>query len=53
MQVVKAVSMFDHFFNFAKGVIDSGDVFYYVFFAAFFGFLTLRSMESRRWRGRR
>ncbi len=53
MQVVKAFSMFDHFFNFSKGVIDSGDVCYYLFFAAFFVFLTLRSMDSRRWRGRR
>lgn len=53
MQVVKALSMFDHFFNFAKGMIDSGDVFYYIFFASFFCVLTLRSMGSRRWRGRR
>lgn len=53
MQVVKALSLFDHFFNFAKGVIDSRDFFYYVFFASFFCILTLRSMESRRWRGRR
>ena len=53
MQVVKALSMFDHFFNFAKGMIDSGDVFYYIFFASFFFVLTLRSMDSRRWRGRR
>jgi ABC-2 type transport system permease protein len=52
-QVVKALSLFDHFFNFAKGVIDSSDVAYYVFFASFFAVLTLRSMESRRWRGRR
>ena len=53
MQVVKALSMFDHFFNFAKGMVDSGDAFYYIFFASFFCVLTLRSMESRRWRGRR
>lgn len=53
MQVVKAFSLFDHFFNFVKGVIDLGDVFYYLFFAGFFCALTLRSMESRRWRGKR
>jgi ABC-2 type transport system permease protein len=53
MQIVKALSTFDHFINFAKGIIDSGDVVYYVAFATFFGVLTLRSMESRRWRGRR
>jgi ABC-2 type transport system permease protein len=50
---VKALSMFDHFLMFAQGVIDTGDMFYYVVFAVFFSALTLRSMESRRWRGRR
>jgi ABC-2 type transport system permease protein len=52
-QIVKAFSLFDHFFNFMQGVIDSGDVAFYLFFTALFMVLTLRSMESRRWRGRR
>jgi gliding motility-associated transport system permease protein len=53
MRVVKAFSTFDHFSNFSKAVIDSTDVLYYLFFAGFFANLTLRSLESRRWRGRR
>ena len=53
MRIVKAFSTFDHFSNFSKAVIDSTDVLYYLFFSAFFTHLTLRSMESRRWRGRR
>ena len=53
MRVVKAFSTFDHFTNFSKAVIDSTDILYYLFFSAFFTHLTLRSMESRRWRGRR
>ncbi|MGH7805723.1 MAG: ABC transporter permease, partial [Candidatus Binatia bacterium] len=53
VDAVKAVSMFDHFLMFAQGVVDTGDVFYYVFFAILFSVLTLRSMESRRWRGKR
>jgi ABC-2 type transport system permease protein len=52
-QIVKAFSLFDHFFNLLQGVIDSGDVLFYLFFGTFFSVLTLRSMESRRWRGRR
>ncbi|HUE38772.1 MAG TPA: ABC transporter permease subunit [Candidatus Binatia bacterium] len=52
MNFVKAFSTFDHFWNFSKGVVDSSDLLYYVFVAAFFIVLTLRSLESRRWRGR-
>jgi len=52
MRIVKAFSTFDHFWNFAKGIIDSTDVIYYFLIIAFFTNLTLRSLESRRWRGR-
>ena len=52
MQVVKGFSTFDHFWNFSKGLIDSTDVLYFLFVATFFGYLTLRSLESRHWRGR-
>jgi ABC-2 type transport system permease protein len=50
---VKAVSLFDHFEPFAKGVIDTWHVAFFVFFIAFFSFLTLRSMEARKWTGHR
>ena len=53
MRIVKGFSTFDHFSNFTKGVIDSTDALYFILFAAFFSTLTLRSLESRRWRGRR
>ncbi|MBI2963971.1 MAG: ABC transporter permease subunit [Deltaproteobacteria bacterium] len=53
MGVVKAFSTFEHFSNFSKGLIDSTDVLYFVFVVVFFTNLTLRSLESRRWRGRR
>jgi ABC-2 type transport system permease protein len=52
MNVVKAFSTFDHFWNFSKGVIDSSDVLYYLLLVVFFTILTLRVLESRRWRGR-
>ena len=47
------LSMFDHFQTFARGVIDAQDVAYFLSFIGFFGFLTLRVLESRKWRGRR
>jgi ABC-2 type transport system permease protein len=47
------LSTFDHFYSFARGVIDLKDLTYFVLFIGLFLFLTLRSMESRHWRGRR
>jgi ABC-2 type transport system permease protein len=37
--------------GFAKGVIDTKDLVYYLSVIAFALFLTLRSLESKRWRG--
>ncbi len=53
LTVLSQLSTFDHFFSFARGVIDLKDVTYFVLFIGLFLFLTLRSMESRHWRGRR
>jgi ABC-2 type transport system permease protein len=50
---VRSISLFDHFEPFAKGVIDTWHVAFFVFFITFFSFLTLRSMEARKWTGRR
>src|SRR5216683_6924412 len=53
MSVMRAFSLFDQFGGFAKGVIDLDHVTYFIFFITFFLFLTLRSMEARKWTGRR
>lgn len=45
------VSFNKHYENFAKGIIETQDVLYFVLFTAFCLFLTLRSIESTRWRG--
>jgi ABC-2 type transport system permease protein len=51
--VIRALSLFDQFGGFAKGVIDLDHITYFIFFLIFFMFLTLRSMEARKWTGRR
>jgi len=51
--VLHHFSLFEHFYNFAKGIIDTRDIIYFILFIFFFLFLTLRSLESRRWRGLR
>ena len=48
--VLTHLSFIQHFENFAKGVIDTTDVAYYLSFIAFCLFLTLRSLESKNWR---
>jgi len=50
---VRAFSLFDEFGSFAKGVIEIDHVTYFICFVIFFLFLTLRSMEARKWTGRR
>ena len=53
LRVLVRLSMFDHFQTFARGVIDAQDLAYFLSFIGFFSFLTLRVLESRKWRGRR
>lgn len=50
-EIVDYLSITSHFDTFAKGVLDSRDVLYYVMFIVFFLFLTLKQMGSYRWRG--
>jgi len=53
IEAIRAVSLFDNFGGFAKGVIDLDHVTYFILFTIFFIYLTLRSMEARKWTGRR
>lgn len=45
------ISLIGHLESFAKGVIDTTDIIYYGVFITLFVFLTLRVMESKKWRG--
>jgi ABC-2 type transport system permease protein len=49
--VVNYLSITQHFDDFAKGVIDTKHLVYYVSFMTFGLFLTAKSVDSERWRG--
>lgn len=45
------ISVIPHYYNFAKGVIDTADIVYYLLFIFVCVFLNMRVLESKRWRG--
>lgn len=49
--ILNHLSIIAHQESFAKGVIETKDVIFYLDFSLFCLFLTLRSLESKRWRG--
>ncbi|MBI5778701.1 MAG: ABC transporter permease subunit [Planctomycetes bacterium] len=48
--VFEFIGFIKHFESFGKGMIDSRDVVYCLSIVVFFLFLTVRTLESRRWR---
>jgi ABC-2 type transport system permease protein len=50
-KVTQYLSIIDHFDDFAKGIIDTSHLIYYISFISFGLFLTARSLDSERWRG--
>jgi len=50
-KVTSYLSIIEHFDDFAKGVIDTTHVIYYLSFITFGLFLTAKSVDSERWRG--
>jgi len=51
LPVLLRLSLFDHFYNFTRGVIDTRDLAFFVLFVGFFLLLTLQSLGARKWRG--
>jgi len=49
-QILRHLSILEHFNNFAEGVIDTRDVIFYASFILLWLFLTLRVLESKKWR---
>jgi ABC-2 type transport system permease protein len=50
-RVLQFLSILEHNESFARGVLDTKDVLYYLNFIVLGLFLTLRSLEARRWKG--
>ena len=49
--VLNYLSITDHLDDFARGIIDTKHVVYYLSFITFGLFLTAKSVDSERWRG--
>ncbi len=50
-EIVNYLSITHHFDDFARGIIDTKHVIYYLSFITFGLFLTAKSVDSERWRG--
>jgi ABC-2 type transport system permease protein len=50
-EIVNYLSITEHFDDFARGIIDTKHVVYYLTFITFGLFLTAKSVDSERWRG--
>lgn len=48
--ILRHISIIEHFTMFAQGVIDTQHIVFYLNFIVFCLFLTMRSLESKRWR---
>jgi ABC-2 type transport system permease protein len=49
-QVIQYISVIGHLDDFERGIIDTSGLVYYLSFIGFFIFLTVRSIDSLRWR---
>jgi ABC-2 type transport system permease protein len=48
--VLQYLSVIRHYEDFTRGVIDTSSLIYYASFIVLFVFLTVRSVDSMRWR---
>ena len=52
VHILLQISLFDRFYHFARGAIDSQEISFLVLFSLFFLVLTWQALRSRRWRGK-
>ena len=50
-EILNYVSITEHFGDFARGILDTKHIIYYLSFITFGLFLTAKSVDSERWRG--
>lgn len=48
-ELISSLSLFDRLDNFVYGILDMGDIVFYISSVALFVFLTVQSLEKRRW----
>ena len=48
--VLNGLSTNEHLIDFSRGIVDTSHIVYYISLTAVFLFLTIRSLETRRWR---
>lgn len=48
--VLNHISMIEHMRDFVRGIVDTRHIVFYISFTVFFLFLTVKVVESRRWR---
>jgi ABC-2 type transport system permease protein len=48
--IISYLSVVRHYDDFTKGVVDTSSLIYYLSFMVLFIFLTVRSVDSMRWR---
>jgi ABC-2 type transport system permease protein len=49
-EAIGYIGTYDHWSSFTKGIVDTRDVIYYLSFTALLLFITVRNVESRKWR---
>jgi ABC-2 type transport system permease protein len=49
-EIIGEMGLRSHYDDFARGVIDTTNIIYFLSVIAFFLFLSIRTLESRRWR---
>jgi ABC-2 type transport system permease protein len=49
--ILNHLSIIEHLNDFTRGILDTKHLVYYLSFIAFGLFLTVRSVDSERWRG--
>lgn len=50
-EIFSFISLYDHYENFPKGILDTKDLIFYLSVIFFFSFLTLRILTSKKYRG--
>lgn len=52
LEILLQISLFDRFYNFARGAIDTQELTFFLLGVFFFLLLTWQALRSRRWRGK-